>query len=109
MEQSESQKLASAVKIERKAGRPKSIKVVNDVIPVGVPEFKSVSEPKNIGKLDATPAVQDSAMLKRFASKPRDYRGWVKLSVEEAEELGLAGKLLGHDPKLGLGLLAPEA
>ena len=109
MNEVESKKLADEVRVERKAGRPKSIKVVDDVITAGVSEVKMVSAPKAVGNMNAEPAKQDTAMARRFAFKPSsDYKNWVEISDEDAEELGLAGKLLGHDPKRKIALLAKD-
>lgn len=107
MDEKESQKLGEEVKLDR---RFKKNKIKLDVVST-VEETKSTAEPvKPVGEFNAAPAVPDKAMLKKFEFKPADpkYKGWVKLTPEEAEELGLAGKLLGHHPGLGIGLLIKD-
>lgn len=107
MQESESQKLATEVKIERR-GRPKSIKVIDEpVVTVGLPELNGVKPVKPIGNLGGELANPDSAIARAFPFRPKDpkYTGWIPMTAEEAEEFGLKGMLSGHHPGLGIGLL----
>lgn len=106
MNEIESQRLAKEVQQERKRGPGRPVKVV-EVQNVGISDLKSVEPAKVVGSLQPSKVVVHEPFIKAFPHKPySDYSDWVKISPEEAEELGLAGKLLGHHPGLGIALIA---
>lgn len=78
----------------------------NADIETNIEPVKVVVSPK--AEVFNEPLQGDGNDSYHFVKKPVDYTGWVSLTVHEAEELGLAGKLIKHDPFRKMGLVAKD-
>jgi hypothetical protein len=89
--------------VKGKVGRPKTLKTEG-----AQPLESNVGAIKPIGDFNAEPAKQDAAMAGVFKKIEVRKDGWIKMSEEEVVRYQVEGRLIGHDPLLGIGLLRKD-